>query len=71
MNNITRAGEYKGNLKFMVSGQTESKPLEIPLKLNIDAEPNVVPISDNLNLQVVRCQNFNSVTTTTSNILTI
>jgi hypothetical protein len=58
VNNITRPGEYKGNLKFMVSGQRESKPLEIPLELNIDAEPNVVPISDNLNLQVVRCQNF-------------
>ena len=58
VNNITRPGGYKGNLKFMVSGQRESKPLEIPLELNIDAEPNVVPVSENLNLQVVRCQNF-------------
>ncbi|NET15919.1 MAG: hypothetical protein F6K08_25395 [Okeania sp. SIO1H6] len=58
VNNITCPGEYQGKLKFMVSGQRESKSLEIPLELNIDAEPNVVPISDNLNLQVVRCQNF-------------
>ncbi|NET44149.1 hypothetical protein [Okeania sp. SIO2B3] len=58
VNNITHPGEYKGKLNFMLSGQTEGKPLEIPLELNIDAEPNVVPVSDNLNLQVVRCQNF-------------
>ena len=58
VNNVTRPGEYRGKLKFLFSGQTETQPLEIPLELNIDAEPNIIPITDNLNFQVVRCQNF-------------
>ena len=58
VNNITRPGQYKGNLKFLLSGQTEIQPLEIPLELSIDAEPKVIPVTDNLNFQVVRCQNF-------------
>ena len=58
VNNITRPGQYKGNLKFLLLGQTEIQPLEIPLQLDIDAEPNVIPVTDNLNFQVVRCQNF-------------
>ena len=57
VNNITRPGQYRGKLKFLLSGQTESQPLEIPLEVNIDAEPNVIPVTDNLNFQVVRCSN--------------
>ena len=58
VNNITRPGQYEGNLKFLLSGQTAIQPLEIPLELNIDAEPNVTPVTDNLNIEVVRCQKF-------------
>ena len=57
VNNVTRPGKYEGNLNFILSGQAEIQPLEIPLQLDIDAEPNVIPVSNNLNLQVVRCSN--------------
>ncbi len=58
VNNITRPGKYQGKLKFLFSGQSQTQPLEIPLTLNIDAKPNVIPVTDNLNIQVVRCQKF-------------
>ncbi|BDA76368.1 hypothetical protein CAL7716_105340 (plasmid) [Calothrix sp. PCC 7716] len=56
VNNVTTPGQYKGNIKFLPSKQSRIKPLEIPLELDIDAEPNVVSIVDNLNIQLVRCQ---------------
>lgn len=57
INNIIHPGKYQGNIQFIVSGQTDVEPLEIPLQLDIDAEPNVAPVTDNLNFQVVRCHN--------------
>lgn len=56
VNSITHPGKYKGKIKFLFSGIAGTEPLEIPLELNIDAEPNVVFINDNLNIQLVRCQ---------------
>jgi hypothetical protein len=51
--------QFLHHFKFdLIAGQTETQSLEIPLQLNIDAEPNVIPVTDNLNIQVVRCQNF-------------
>ena len=58
VNNITHPGQYKGNLEFISLGDTNIEPLKVSLKLDIDAKPNVVPVNDNLNFQVVRCSHF-------------
>jgi len=58
VNNVTRPGKYNGNLEFISSGKIKIEPLKIPLTLDIDAKPNVIPEHDNLNIEVVRCPKF-------------
>jgi len=57
VNNVTRPGDYSGELEFLLSGQVEADALVIPLELHIDARPDVKPVATSLGLQVVRCQN--------------
>lgn len=56
ISNITRACEYTGTLKFIISGQPESSALVVELKVKITAQPDVKPVTANPAFQVVRCQ---------------
>lgn len=56
VNNVVRPGDYAGEMKFLLPGQTEVQALVIPLELHIGARPKVQPVKDNLTIQVVRCQ---------------
>jgi len=56
VNNVTRPGDYSGELKFLLPGQTEDKALVIKLMMHIDAKPKVQPVQPNMSFQVVRCQ---------------
>ena len=56
VNNVTRPGDYTGQLKFLLPGQAEDKALVIQLEMHIDAKPKVQPVLANMTFQVVRCQ---------------
>lgn len=56
VNNIARPGDYAGQLKFLLPGQTEAQALVISLELHIDARPKVQPVLANMTFQLVRCQ---------------
>jgi len=55
VSNVTRPGDYTGELKFLLPDQTEADALIVPLELHIEARPDVKPVADNLTFQVVRC----------------
>ncbi len=55
ISNVKQPGKYIGKLKFLLPNQTRG--LIIPLEMNIDASPDVVPVTPDMALQVTRCQN--------------
>jgi hypothetical protein len=58
VSNVKRPGTYSGEVKFLLPGQAEAEALVIPLELQVDAQPSVVPVEASLAVQVTRCQAF-------------
>lgn len=57
VNNVTRPGQYVGELKFLLPGQLEEEAVPVVLQLNVTAKPVVTAVDPAITLQLVRCQN--------------
>jgi hypothetical protein len=56
VSNVTRPGQYTGELKFLLPGQLEEEAVPVSLQLNISARPVVTAVDTALTLQLVRCR---------------
>jgi len=62
--NVKRPGQYTGQVQFLLPGEPLDQKYIVPLQLNIDAEPDVIPMNENLAIQLVRtglwnrCESF-------------
>lgn len=52
--NVKRPGQYTGDVQFLLPGEAPNAKYLVPLELNLDAEPDVVPVNENLAIQLVR-----------------
>lgn len=52
---VTRPGVYTGELTFLLPEEELAEGLVIPLEMQIDAQPEVELVTDNVSFQLVRC----------------
>jgi hypothetical protein len=54
VSNIKQPGKYAGQIQFLLPGEPPDEQYVVPLELNVNAEPDVKAVNENLTIQLVR-----------------